>query len=91
MTAADGKLYRTVSDYFAEGFWRQPERPGPPGKIGAYHRMLSAYVNTLTEVGLTLDRLSEPRATDRLAERRPIWREVPGALVARCWKAEAGG
>lgn len=86
ITAADGTICRTVSGYFTEGFWHSDARPGPPGKVGAYHRTLSTYVNTLTDAGLVLERLNEPTATVGLAERRPVWREVPAVLIARCGK-----
>jgi ubiquinone/menaquinone biosynthesis C-methylase UbiE len=86
---------RTIGRYFVEGYWRSDTRPGPPGKVGAYHRTLSTYVNALTEAGLTLERMSEPRPTDDLADApsllsrsdwRPVWEEVPAVLVARCGK-----
>ena len=77
---------RTVSGYFTEGFWRSDTRPGPPGKVGAYHRMLSTYVNALLAVGLPIERMVEPRLTGHHAERRPVWTEVPGALAVRCRK-----
>ena len=77
-------VVRTVSGYFTEGYWRSDTRPGPPGKVGSYHRMLSTYVNALVAVGLTIERMAEPRLTGPHAERRPVWMEVPGALVVRC-------
>ena len=78
---------RTIAGYFTEGYWRSDARTGPPGKVGSYHRMLSTYVNALVEVGLTIERMAEPRLTGRHAERRPVWTEVPGALAVRCRKA----
>ena len=80
-------IVRTVAGYFTEGYWRSDTRPGPTGKVGSYHRMLSTYVNALFAVGLTIERMAEPRLTGRHAERRPVWTEVPGALVVRCRKA----
>ena len=82
---------RTVGAYFDEGYWRSDTRTGPPGKIGAYHRTLSTYVNALADAGLTLERLSEPRAPASLPDApaftsRPVWDEVPAVLVARCRK-----
>jgi SAM-dependent methyltransferase len=81
---------RTVGRYFVEGYWRSDTRPGPPGKVGEYHRTLSTYVNALTDAGLTLERVSEPCATGGLADApslsgvtRPVWKEVPAVLVAR--------
>jgi SAM-dependent methyltransferase len=84
----DGPI-RTVAGYFTEGHWRSDTRTGPPGKVGAYHRMLSTYVNTLSDVGLIVERLAEPCLTGVHAERRPIWTEVPGALIVRCRKVSA--
>ncbi len=84
---------RTISRYFVEGYWRSDTRPGPPGKVGAYHRTLSTYVNALTDAGLALERLSEPSAAGDVADspslsglRRPVWAEVPAILVAGCRK-----
>lgn len=82
---------RTVSGYFAEGFWRSDTRTGPPGKVGSYHRMLSTYVNLLTEVGLPIERMAEPRLTGSHAASRPVWSEVPSALIVRCAKRHPGG
>jgi hypothetical protein len=84
-------VVRTVSGYFDEGFWRSDARTGPPGKVGAYHRTLSTYVNALTDAGLTLERVCEPRATSTFAERRPVWAQVPAVLVVRCTKRAPGG
>jgi SAM-dependent methyltransferase len=81
----DGSSRWAVGEYFTEGFWRSDERPGPPGRVGAYHRTLATYVNTLTEEGLVVERLAEPRvAPGRRA--RAIWQELPAVLVVRCRK-----
>lgn len=86
-------VVRTIRRYFVEGHWRSDTRPGPPGKVGAYHRTLSTYVNTLTAAGLQLVRLSEPGAPSTVAAspslarvNRPVWQEVPSVLVASCRK-----
>ena len=89
LAASDGWV-RTVGGYFTEGYWRSDTRTGPPGKVGAYHRALSTYLNTLIEVGLTLERVSEPRATAKLAEARPIWAVVPAVFIGRCLKGNPG-
>jgi ubiquinone/menaquinone biosynthesis C-methylase UbiE len=82
---------RTVSRYFDEGHWRSDTRPGPPGKVGAYHRTLSTYVNTLSDAGLQLERLTEPgmevprpQSPAFAQAGRPVWAEVPAILVALC-------
>jgi SAM-dependent methyltransferase len=82
---------RTVSGYFTEGYWRSDARTGPPGKVGSYHRTLSTYVNALTDVGLNIERMAEPRLTGSHAESRPIWTEVPAALVVRCVRSVTSG
>ena len=83
---ADGTVWREVRGYFREVFWRSDNRSGVRGQVGAYHRMLSTYVNGLIEAGLCLERLCEPRASGHIAERVPGYGEVPAVLVARCRK-----
>jgi hypothetical protein len=63
---------------------------GEGRKVGAYHRTLSTSINALTDAGLALERMREPRAADSLAERSPAWAEVPAVLVAWCRKGAAG-
>lgn len=84
---------RAIRGYFAEGYWRSDTRSGPPGKVGAYHRTLSTYVNALTDAGLLLERLSEPPPLGNLTDSpapsgmsRSVWEEVPAVLVAKCGK-----
>lgn len=86
---------RTIRRYFVEGYWRSDTRPGPPGKVGAYHRTLSTYVNALTDAGLQLVRLGEPCGASNVADSpslsgmtRPVWGEVPAILVAGCTKPQ---
>jgi ubiquinone/menaquinone biosynthesis C-methylase UbiE len=85
MASPEGAV-RFIASYFIEGYWRSATRTGPPGKVGAYHRMLSTYVNALTDAGLVLERMREARATGSLAERAPGWAEVPAVLAASCRK-----
>lgn len=60
--------------------------PGIFTLLGAYHRTLSTYVNTLVEAGLALERILEPQATGAIAERVPGYKEVPAMLLIRCRK-----
>lgn len=83
MLALEGWI-RTISGYFDEGYWKSDTRTGPPGKVGAYHRTLGTYINALSDAGFTLERVNEPRFEGRAAEQRPIWAEVPAALIGRC-------
>ncbi|ADB31349.1 Methyltransferase type 11 [Kribbella flavida DSM 17836] len=73
----DQSVRRTVGRYFAEGYWDGPGKHRNPLPVGAYHRTLSTYVNTLTAAGLTIDRMAEPSLDT------PVWREVPCLLYLR--------
>ena len=81
------QVRRQARTYFAEGPWRSAHHAGVRGKVDAYHRTVSTYVNTLVDAGLLVERLAEPQATGALAERFPHLRDLPGGLVARCRKA----
>jgi SAM-dependent methyltransferase len=71
---------RTIGRYFAEGYWDGPGLHRDALPIGAYHRTLSTYVNTLNQAGLTIEQLREPPHPDE-----PIWQEVPQLLYARSY------
>lgn len=75
---------RVVRGYFQEGHWFSTNLHGVRGKVGAYHRTLGSYFNTLAETGFILERLCEPRATRPLAGSVPSHGEVPALLIARC-------
>jgi ubiquinone/menaquinone biosynthesis C-methylase UbiE len=89
----DGAM-RAVGRYFSEGHWRSDQRTGPPGKVGAYHRTLSTYVNALTAAGLPVEALREPgRPSAPVPDSpafagvgQPSWAEVPSVLAMRCRK-----
>ena len=51
---------RLVPEYVREGFWRSKAPHTLRGKLGAHHRTLSTYVNTLLSAGFTVRRLREP-------------------------------
>lgn len=48
-----------VLRYLSEGYW-QSGGEGMRGQVGAYHRTLSTYLNTLVECGFQLSRTLEP-------------------------------
>jgi ubiquinone/menaquinone biosynthesis C-methylase UbiE len=81
---ADGALSREIRGYFAEGFWRSDYPNGVRGKVGAYHRTLSTYLNGLSDAGLVLERSIEPPATVSAIDPASGNLEVPKVLVARC-------
>ena len=88
VTASDGKMSREVSTYFQEGFWRSSYSEGVRGKVGAYHRTLSTYINTLTEAGFNIVQVIEPEATTDKAKRVPHFHIVPAFMLMRCRKDE---
>jgi SAM-dependent methyltransferase len=58
--AAGNFRARAVARYTEEGFWRSDNPAGIRGKVGAYHRTLATYLNTLLAAGFVLTRLAEP-------------------------------
>jgi ubiquinone/menaquinone biosynthesis C-methylase UbiE len=80
----DGTVYREIRGYFAEGFWRSDNPRGVRGQVGAFHRMLSTYLNALADAGFLLERLVEPQATGQIAASIAGYVEVPAALLIRC-------
>ena len=66
--------------YFAEGYWRSEYPAGVRGKVGAHHRTLGTYLNTLATASLVLERVVEPRQSDALPESAPM----PKFMLARC-------
>lgn len=86
MESESGTVSRVVNNYFNERFWYSENASGVRGQVGAYHCMLSTYLNTLIEAGLSLERIVEPQAIGNVAERVPGNKEVPAALVVLCRK-----
>lgn len=86
MTRADGRTSRAIHSYFEEVYWRSKNAEGLRGKVGAYHRTLSTYVNATIRAGFTIERMAEPRPADRVVARIPGYAEVPGFLMVQCRK-----
>jgi len=63
--------------YFTEGFWRSDNPNGVRGQVGAHHRTLATYLNTLSSAGLLVEQIAEPSMSDR---------ETPPVLLIRCRK-----
>jgi hypothetical protein len=71
--------------YYEEGWWRA-EGPahGLRPKVGANHRMLSTYLNTLARHGLVVEEVAEPMPEPEWINNAPSMGPVPVYLVARC-------
>ena len=68
-----------VRRYASEGYW-ESGGDGVRGRMGAYHRTLSTYVNDLIASGFALERLEEPLAGGDAAQ-VGLFAEVPTVLV----------
>jgi 2-polyprenyl-3-methyl-5-hydroxy-6-metoxy-1,4-benzoquinol methylase len=73
-----------ASRYFREGFWRSDYPHGVRGMVGAYHRTLSSYLNTLSDASLILERLIEPRGTGEAVDGLCAAGGVPKFLIVKC-------
>jgi ubiquinone/menaquinone biosynthesis C-methylase UbiE len=69
----------SVRRYATEGHWNSAG-DGVRGRMGAYHRMISTYVNDLIACGFVLERMEEPLAGDN-GSRIGLAGEVPTVLV----------
>jgi SAM-dependent methyltransferase len=86
VTAPDGKVSREISNYVEEGFWRSNCSEGVRGKVGAQHRMLSTYINTLAQTGFRIIQIVEPVATTDEAKQAPRFQSIPAFMLMRCRK-----
>ena len=76
----DGRpLGRVVRRYASEGLW-DSGGDGVRGRMGAWHRMLSTYVNDLLASGFVLERLEEPLAGPDPST-GGLFAEIPTVLV----------
>lgn len=87
MNEVDGTMSRVVHGYFEEIYWQSDNPNGVRGRVGAHHRTLSTYLNTLMEAGFVLERLLEPQATGQIATLLPGYKEIALSLVVKCGKA----
>jgi SAM-dependent methyltransferase len=70
--------------YYREGWWLA-SNTGYRGRVGSSHRMISSYLNFLTEHRLVLNRAVEPPPGPDMEQRRPPGAApVPFYFVARC-------
>jgi len=72
----------TDATYYNEGWWLA-SNTGLRGKVGATHRTLSTYLNTLVEHDLAVERLGEPKPGSEWPAARGL-PSGPVYLVVRC-------
>jgi ubiquinone/menaquinone biosynthesis C-methylase UbiE len=84
----DGTINRVVSHYFAEGFWQSDNPQGVRGQVGAYHRTLATYLNTLFATGFHFERMIEPQADAGIAEHLSGYMSIPAFMIVCARKLE---
>jgi len=87
--APDGMISREIFTYFTEGVWRSSNLQGVRGQVGANHRMLSTYLNTLSQTGLVIDQIREPQPAHADTVAIPGYHVVPAFMLVRCTKPSA--
>jgi SAM-dependent methyltransferase len=80
----------TEGRYYDEGHWTAGDALSTLRRqVGANHRMISTYLNTLRRSHLGLDQVSEPEPDPQWSEKRQDAGRGPVYFVARCLKANA--
>ena len=82
----DGQINRVITGYFEEGFWRSDNPRGVRGQVGAYHRTLSTYLNTLVAAGFHFEQMLEPQAKPDIVEQLSGYNYVPAFMIMRAQK-----
>lgn len=74
---------RIISDYAVEGFWRSDNPTGIRGKVGAVHRTLATYINTLVDHDFNLCHMEEPTlpVVDYSSIGQEIQMSIPSVLI----------
>jgi len=80
-----GKLiYKTVDNYYTEGWWPSDLAGAVRGRSKTKHRTLSRYVNALSARGFNVRRISEPKPSPEILTIKPhleMYERVPAAMV----------
>ena len=80
------KLYLNLSNYGIEG---ERESTWFVDDVKKYHRTFSSIVNTLIEVGFSIEKLIEPLPTEDLLKKYPDYKDLfhkPDFLLVKCTK-----
>jgi SAM-dependent methyltransferase len=81
--------WRTGGRYYDEEWWKADgELSVLRREVGANHRTLSTYINSLCRHGLIVERMAEPPPNESWATTRPDAASYPVYLVVRCTRAD---
>lgn len=81
---------RLVRGYFVEQYWSSDRGTGMRTRVGAIHRTISTYLNTLLAADLALEVIAEPRLPRESGKLEPAYDVVPAILAARFLKRRPG-
>lgn len=82
-TEPDGSTAWAICSYFNEGFYRNEEGGTLCKQVGAHHRTLATYLNSLIAAGFSITRIVEPQRMDVTETRNPGYTIVPLLLLVR--------
>jgi 2-polyprenyl-3-methyl-5-hydroxy-6-metoxy-1,4-benzoquinol methylase len=80
-TGTDGMHRRSISRYFEEGYWYSTNLNGVRGKVGAFHRTLSTYINTIIRSGFMIMQIIEPQPTEEAQLVTPGHKNIPAFFL----------
>ena len=83
----DGHQRRVIGNYLAEGFWRSTHLQSVR-RAGNYHRTIATYMTALTDHGLLLEVLAEPRPNEKVTAENPHRGALPPFLLIRTARRE---
>jgi len=81
---AGGRQYKSVDNYFAEGWWLSEMEAVVRSGVKIRHRVLSTYVNALSARGFNVRRTSEPRPAPDILVLKPHldpYDRLPAAMI----------
>jgi ubiquinone/menaquinone biosynthesis C-methylase UbiE len=87
----EGKfLGRAIRQYQQEGSWKSSNSQGIRGRVGAYHRQLSTYLNGLIQTGFSLVHFAEPLLPAAAYESPHMQEmlEIPSIFLIEAQKAQ---
>ena len=76
-------VYLSLHRYKTEGFWKSTNTSGIRGQVGANHRTLSTYINSLISTGFQLASITEPTIPNAIYEQASVTAqiEIPSVMV----------
>lgn len=80
----DDNISRQIHTYKNEGLWYSKNKQGVRGQVGAYHRMLSTYINALIQTGFIIENMIEPLMPQDSPILSTEHQIIPAFLIIKC-------